>query len=93
MLGDDRWTFTTGEPRPGAISYDGKASIPLDFTPVQTDDGLWMLVAPTASWFTGSLAASKRLWVRIPAVRFEQGFGIDETADVLKAVVACNANH
>lgn len=93
MLGDDRWKFDTGVPNPGAISFDGKTSLPLDFTPVQSDDGTWLLVAPTGPWFTKSLAVSKRLWVRITTVKFEQGFGIDETTDVLNALVACNANH
>ena len=92
ILGDDRWKFDSGVPNPGAISFDGKTSLPLEFTPVQSDDGTWLLVSPIGPWFSDSLRQSRRLWARVPAVKFEQGFGIDETTDVLNALTACTAN-
>jgi hypothetical protein len=90
VLGDSRWLLKDGDVKPGRISWDEwKTSQEISFIAAKVGE-TWSLIGETGGWFTENLAGSKRFWLRVPGVEFDDDFNIPETMDVLSAISTCN---
>ncbi len=92
LFADDRWKLDEGKLVSGTISWDGwENEQDIDFVVNAFPNDLSVLVADTGPWFTENLSGSKRLWLQVPEVGFDDNFTIDNAAEVLTALATCNS--
>jgi hypothetical protein len=92
LFSDDRWKLEEGQLMAGLISWDGwENSEEIDFVVNAFPNDLSVLVADTDASFTENLAGSKRFWLQVPGVDFDDNFTVDEAPEVLAAVASCNS--
>ena len=94
LISDDRWSLENYGRSPASLSWDGwKNAQNVEFTPAQLNNGRWVLIMETGSWFTESLVDAGHIWLRIPGAGFEEDLAVDDALKLAYAIVNCNSKH